>query len=261
VFDRWWTYAKQHYVRLPDAGPLEWAAWYYDPLIDYLCLGGSAAAGSLVFYLSPQRYADAQRLYDGSVPPLPHNPDPAVLSRLLADPRSFAVGLLNARELGDAARYQALHALAEQLCEPAWDRERGEFYYRFGLSEPYPRGQATAVIMAAEVGGKQAWWRIFNEPNLRKFEQPTVSGVDFSRLGISQAIYDEEKELLVVSTYAADPWLAGTATTFLVDHLREPAQARVLRDGSLYEGWRVSGSDRIEIKAEVQDHAYLVMRV
>ena len=261
MFDRWWNYAKQHYVRLPDAGPLEWAAWYYDPLIDYLCQGGSAAAGSLVFYLSPQRYADAQRLYDSSASPLPHNPDPAVLSRLLADPRSFAVGLLNARELGDAARYQAMHALAEQLCEPTWDRERGEFYYRFGLSEPYPRGQANAVIMAAEAGGKQAWWRIFNEPNLRKFDQPSVSGVDFPRLGISQAIYDEEKELLAVSTYAADPWLAGTATTFLVDHLREPAQARVLRDGSLYEGWRVSGSDRIEIKAEVQDHAYLVVRV
>ena len=41
---------------------------------------------------------------------------------------------------------QALHALAEQLCEPTWDRERGEFSYRFGLGEPYPRGQANAVI-------------------------------------------------------------------------------------------------------------------
>ena len=113
--------------------------------------------------------------------------------------------------------------------------------------------------MAAEAGGKQAWWRIFNEPNLRKFDQPTVCGVDFPRLGISQAIYDEEKATLVVSTYATDPWLAGTATTFTVEHLREPARTRVLRDGQVYEGWRVSGEDRIEIKAEVQDHVYLVM--
>jgi hypothetical protein len=247
-------------VRLPDAGALQWAAWYYDPLIDYLCLGSPAAAGHLVFFLSPQHYADAQRLYEASRPPVPHNPDPARKSELLADPRNFAVDLLMAHELGDTARYQALHALAEQLCEPMWDRERGEFYYRFGLSEPYPRGQANAVIMAAEAGGRQAWWRIFNEPNLRKFDQPTVCGVDFPRLEISQALYDEEKEVLAVSTYAADPWLAGTVTTFTVEHLPQPAQARVLREGQVYEGWRVSGETSIELKAEVQDHAYLVMR-
>jgi hypothetical protein len=70
--------------------------------------------------------------------------------------------------------------------------------------------------------------------------------------------HKEEKATLVVSTYAADHWLAGTAATFTVEHLREPAQARVLRDGQVYEGWRVSGETSIEIKAEVQDHAYLV---
>jgi hypothetical protein len=212
-----------------------------------------------VYYLAPQHYDDAERLYEASRLPVPPTPDAASKSGLLAEPRSFAMELLNAREVGDSARYQTLHALAEQLCEPTWDRARGEFYYRFGLGEPYPRGQANAVMMASEAGSKQAWWRIFNEPNLRKFEQPTVSGVDFPRLGISQAIYDEEKENLAVSTYAADPWLAGTSTTFTVDHLRAPAQSRLLRDGSVYEEWRVSGETSIEIKAEVQDHAYLVV--
>ena len=249
-------YAKQHYVRLPETGPLEWAAWYYDPLIDYLCQGGAAAAESLVFYLSPQQYADAERLYEASRPPIPDHPDPAAL---LANPRTFARGLLDAREMGDAAQYEALHALAEQFGEPTWDRARGEFYYHFRLSEPYPRGQANAVIMAAEAGGKQAWWRIFNQPNLRKFDQPTVTGVDFPRLGISQAIYDADEALLAVATYAADPWLAGTQTTFTVERLREPTQVRLLRDGQVYEDWRVSGNDRIEIKAEVHDHAYLVL--
>ena len=54
--------------------------------------------------------------------------------------------------------------------------------------------------------------------------------------------------------------MAGTSTTFTVDHLREPAKSRPLRDGSVYEGWRVSGETSIEIKVEVQDHAYLVMK-
>jgi hypothetical protein len=116
-----------------------------------------------------------------------------------------------------------------------------------------------AVIMAAEARGKQAWWRIFNEPNLRKFDQPTVCGVDFLRLGISQAIYDADKNLLAVSTYAADPWMAGTTTTFTVERLHKPAQTLLLRDGQVYDGWRVSGEDRIEVKAEVQDHAYRLM--
>ncbi len=191
---------------------------------------------------------------------MPQDLDPAEKSALLVDPRRFAHGFLNAREMGDSARYQALHALAEEFCEPTWDRERGEFYYRFGLDEPYPRGQANALIMAAEAGSKQAWWRIFNEPNLRKFDQPTVSGVDFPRLGISQAIYDAEKEILAVSTYAAEPWMAGTLTTFTVDHLREPARSRLLRDGSVYEGWRVSGETSIEIKAEVQERSYLIVQ-
>jgi hypothetical protein len=246
-------------VRLPDAGPPEWVAWYYDPLLDYLCQGGFQAAASLIFYLSPQRYADAERLYEWAAPHLVPCSDSQALTAQFADPRRFALNLLDASEMGDTARYQELHALAEQYGEPTWDQVRGEFYYRFGLPEPYPRGQANAVIMAAEAGGKQAWWRIFNEPNLRKFGQPTVSGVDFPRLGISQAIYDEGKEVLSVATYAADPWLAGTVTAFTVEHLREPAQARLLRDGQDYEGWRVSGEERIEVKAEVQDHTYLVM--
>ena len=209
-----------------------------------------------MFYLSPQQYADAERLYEASRPPVLEHPDPAAL---LANPRSFARGLLDAREMGDSAQYQALHTLAEQFGEPTWDRARGEFYYRFGLDEPYPRGQANAVIMAAEAGSKQAWWRIFNAPNLRKFDQPTVTGVNFPRLGISQATYDTNKDRLAVATYAADPWLAGTMTTFSVEHLHEPAQVRLLRDGQVYDGWRVSGDDQIEVKAEVQNHAYLVL--
>jgi hypothetical protein len=212
-----------------------------------------------VFYLAPQQWDDAQRLYEWSVPHVFHYSDPQVLRAQLADPRNFAVGLLIAREVGDSPRYQALLDLAEQLCEPTWDRERGEFYYSFGLGEAYPRGQANAVMMAADAGGKQAWWRVFNEPNVRKFDQPSVRDVDFPRLGISQAFYDADKHCLAVSTYVADPWTAGTSTTFTVDHLREPNQSRVLRDGSVYENWRVSSETSIQIKVEVRDHSYLVV--
>ena len=48
-----------------------------------------------------------------------------------------------------------------------------------------------ATLMVGEAGGDGAWWRLFNEPNLRKFEQPTVVGVDYPKVGISEAAYDE----------------------------------------------------------------------
>jgi hypothetical protein len=54
--------------------------------------------------------------------------------------------------------------------------------------------------------------------------------------------------------------MTRTSTTFVVDHLREPAECRLLRDGNIYEEWRVNGENQIEVKAEVQDHSYLVVR-
>src|SRR5260370_12903799 len=87
VFDRWWKYAKEHYVRLPDAGPPEWVAWYYDPLIDYLCRGGFQAAASRAFYPSPHRYDDAHCLSACPIPPwFPLPPPPQISSPHPAHP-------------------------------------------------------------------------------------------------------------------------------------------------------------------------------
>ena len=62
-----------------------------------------------------------------------------------------------------------------------------------------------ATIMVGESGGESAWWRIFNEPNLKKFDQPTVVGVDFPTVGISEAAYDESTRTLRVTTDVGDP--------------------------------------------------------
>ena len=40
------------------------------------------------------------------------------------------------------------------------------------------------------MGAPGAWGRVFTHPNLAKFEQPTVHGVDFPRLGIAAAWND-----------------------------------------------------------------------
>jgi hypothetical protein len=44
--------------------------------------------------------------------------------------------------------------------------------------------------MAGWVCTEGAWSRIFNAPNLAKFDQPTVEGVDFPRVALSEARWD-----------------------------------------------------------------------
>jgi len=98
-----------------------------------------------------------------------------------------ALGLVLAHEFGDQDVEMRLRENVEVRFEPGWDRSTGEFTWGFGLGEPVPRGQLNAVIMMAEVGDHGAWSRLFNRPNLAKFQEPAVSGVDFPALGISQA--------------------------------------------------------------------------
>ncbi|MCY4495909.1 MAG: hypothetical protein OXC14_01340 [Rhodospirillaceae bacterium] len=42
--------------------------------------------------------------------------------------------------------------------------------------EAHPRGQFNAQATMAEAMTEGAWWRLFNEPNLRKFIDPSVYG-------------------------------------------------------------------------------------
>src|SRR5262249_14272712 len=135
---RWWAHAKKHYVRFEGDGSDAKFARYFDPFIEYLCEVPIERASGLVIYLAPQNYTDAQRLYDVSAPPASVIKDPKARRGLLADSGWFALYLWNAREMGDAARFEALSAVAEELCDPTWDRDQDEFYYRFGNSE-YPK--------------------------------------------------------------------------------------------------------------------------
>ena len=261
MFDQWWEHARRHYRSVPDQWPPEWVALYYDPIIDHLHRskrGGHETALGLTLYLGPQRRQVAERLYDWAVSGLGWN-DPAQPVRdIPGDPRLLSMGVALAREFGDLATYARLHRHAEERFEPTWDHARREFAYRFGLDDPHPRGQPNATIMMAEVGTEAAWWRLFNEPNLTKFVEPTVTGVDYPRLGISQAVYDLSRSLMVVSTYAADPGSTGTPTSFSVERLRHPERCRMTRDDRRFDDWKVSGDDRIDVATDVADHSFVV---
>ena len=99
--------------------------------------------------------------------------------------------------------------------------------------------------MCQDVGGAGAWQRAFNRGTAAqsaRYLAPTVEGVDFPTIGLSQAINDTETGVLTVSTYAATPSKAGEATQFRVVQLPAAAgvEVAVSRDGEAYSDWELS---------------------
>ncbi|MBA2591943.1 MAG: hypothetical protein H0U97_06635 [Gammaproteobacteria bacterium] len=73
-------------------------------------------------------------------------------------------------------------------------------------------------------GGPGSWYRLYNEPNLKKFHQPTVSGIDYPTVGVGQAYYDESLGALMVALLPGDEKKTGGKTTFKVTNLAHLSQ-------------------------------------
>ena len=84
--------------------------------------------------------------------------------------------------------------------EPVWDEATGEFYWRLGLDEPTPRGQLNAAAAMAEANSLNGWSNLFATENLRKFVDPTIHGVDFPTMCLSQASFDTGRRTLVAAS-------------------------------------------------------------
>ena len=151
---------------------------------------------------------------------------------------------------------RAVKGCAEEKHEPTLDPETLEFTCGFGLDEAHPRGQFNAQAAMAEAMTEGAWWRLFNEPNLRKFIDPTVYGVDFPTVRLSQAIYDEARRKLVIATDAGVPKAAGEPTTFRITNVRAE-NCRVEVDGEVSDAWRAVEGD-IEISTTVGEHTFVL---
>ena len=203
AFEQWYEYAKQHYIAQFGDHPPEWVTLYYDPLLDVNHrIPSSANWIAWGFNLVPNDREMAQRFYQAAKKGFLVEKSDRTAYMVAApgitkdNPYITARTLSLANELGDTEIVKKLRAYVEAHYEPTWDRQAGEFYYLFGLREPYPRGQYNANLMVSEVAGPGAWWRLFNEPNLKKFDEPTVHDVDYPRMGLSQAYYDRSQRTL-----------------------------------------------------------------
>ncbi|MGH9000888.1 MAG: hypothetical protein ACRDY7_16020 [Acidimicrobiia bacterium] len=259
VYDRWVDYAKTHFAKVDKAGRIESFAFYHDPLerTTYHLRDDVGAYGALAItlYVHPQSPGWGVELYESAVRTLgwddPHKP----LLMLHPDPRWAAVALVMAREVGDLHTEDRLRSHAERHYEP---RHFGEgdsrFGWWFGNGEEWPRGQLASLMMLADLGEPGAWGRVFNQPNLAKFDQPTLEGVDYPALGVAQAWNDPAEGVLWVETYAAEPSARGSKTSWRVTNLPDAATVTVTLDGSDFSAFRVTAKDTVEFDTDIGEH-------
>jgi len=266
AFDAFWDYAKRHYNRIEGGKILGSPTMYYDPLIPCYHPIGEAhnfsfgtAHGVMPLYLD-----DARALYEDAINKLKwremafsgsENGD----GEADGDPMASFVLLMGqflAREFGDEALHAKLKIRSDAQDEPNWDPETGELTWRFGLDEPYPRGQMNATAALADAAGPSAWADLIQRPHQQRFLEPTVHGVDFPKVCLSQASYDAERRLLAIATDAGAPNAAGEPTTFRITNV-DPDRCTIEADGVMSDRWRAVEGD-IEVSTTVGEHTFVV---
>ena len=244
AFDKWWEYAAENYVTWDGDSPIG-LDLYYDPVVDQHVGQGPIGIIAPTWYFAPQRPEVAQAgwnttaLLNGVVGngPITGLDDPARSTMLLQFSGEFA----------DPATKQRIWDAAEHHVEPTWDRHAGEFTLGFGLGELHPRGQWNAHAMAGWVCTEGAWSRIFNAPNLAKFDEPTVEGVDFPRVALSEARWDGSA--LHLAAHPQNAASEGSRTALKLTNVDST------------DGWVMTGADGETVALSAQgDHVALELK-
>ncbi len=263
VYEQWIEYAQKHYMAFDKKGNIDWFAFYYDPIEKSMCTlrdeVGAYAAIAITLYVLPRSRELGTKLYEMAVNKLGWNAPDKALLQLHPDPRWLTLGIITAREVGDSATEARLRQVAEADFEPKFFGPDGDhFGWWFGFGEEWPRGQLSSLMVLSELGEPGAWSRVFNEPNLEKFSEPTVSGVDYPNIGLSQCWNNLDAGELFVETYCATASERGNETGFTVGGLPDPGSVRVMKDGSAFEGWSVTGPDSIELRTRIATHEFRI---
>jgi hypothetical protein len=225
VFDPWWEHATANYVTWQDDRPVAMDL-YYDPVVDEHV---SSPMGLLapVWYLAPLRPDVARSAWEMAVAltGLDGDADPVGLE----DPGFASLLAMQTSEFDDGRIRERMWAVLDDVHEPTWDHDLGEFTFGFGLGEPHPRGQLNARVMAGWVCQPGAWSQIFAENPIDRFTEPTITGVDFPDVALSEAWWDGAALHLAAQPRNAS--LSGTCASVRVSGLSA--------DGS----WALTSSD------------------
>jgi hypothetical protein len=242
-------------------GPVEWCVPYYARDINYSM--NLPEHQIPLFFTVPAAQMSvhdrkfAERIYEGALRQFGvTHPDGAlqlamtkefVGDLVLPDVWGEAAALLCAHEFGDWDRYEALKLHMDNNYQMT--RKDGEAYYTFGLDEAWPRGINNHWIACSWAGEPGSLKRLYTQPNVAKFAQPTVVGVDFPTLTLNQA-YTDEQGTLHIGVAPGRPGVEGTTTKFRVTQL-PPTTRSVEFNGQPWTGWTELSSSEIEISTSV----------
>ena len=221
---------------------------YYDPVVDEHVGNGPMGLIAPTWYFAPQRREVARAgwetgaAFNGVFGDGPING--------LDNPANATMLLQVAGEFADPTTKARLWEAAEAHIEPTWDKERGEFTLGFGLGEDHPRGQWNARTMAGWVCTEGDWARIFNEPNLTKFTEPTVSGVDFPAIALSEARWDGTA--MHLSAHPQNKFMHGSRTQVKLDNLPDGSWAATRPDADPAPLQQADGHHLAELIADNQ---------
>jgi len=247
-------------------------ASFFDPNLDW-CAGVSesfiapgALSGLLVsWYLLPLNPELARELYEAGVRDsglrLVDFSVWKILPKFLncALAMCLQVGLCLAIEFGDELVAGRLRAIFECVGEGR-EFDHGCFGYFFHLGERWPRGMLSANLIIGDVLQRGGWQRIFhNDRYNARFSAPTVVGVDFPAMGISQAFNDPNTGTLTVSTYVGSFDAAGNRTLFTVTNLPiDATKVSITCDGKVHNGVTYVSPSRINVSTTIAVHTFII---
>ncbi|MCZ6501673.1 MAG: hypothetical protein O6945_04065 [Gammaproteobacteria bacterium] len=234
AFEKWWEYASKNYVSWNDDKPVA-VDLYYDPIVDEHVLHGAMGIIAPAWYFAPQINQLAEVGWNTAARASGAFGDGPITG--LDDPGTATMLLQLAGEFADSSTKQKLWEAAEEHIEPTRDQSTGEFTFGLKLNELHPRGQWNARMMAGWVCTQGAWSRIFNEPNLSKFDEPTVEGINFPMVALSEARWDGNT--LHIAAHPQNSEAKGTVTMARLANvasskgwvLTKPSGDKVLLDG------------------------------
>lgn len=270
-FAKWLEFAKTWVFggNATPEDPYTWGTVYYDrdlnvatnlPQHDMPCFWTTVAYNSTPYgsewsaKILRDCIAKFGRWEDGALR-LVHSPHIAG-PMILDDQWGQTFAMATAYELGDMDTYAALRAYVDRAWQPI--HADGEFAYHFNLGEAWPRGIINHIQGFSLTGGAGSTARLYNEPNVAKFGQPTLSGVDYPNLTVRQAWFDAAAKTLAVAVAPGrDASPVGAPTTLRVSNLCAP-RARVVLDGVETDAWTQPGEREIVVETTVGAHTLLV---
>jgi hypothetical protein len=148
---------------------------------------------------------------------------------------------LLASEVGDTETVQTMTDYADVHFQPTW--KDGGYYYPHtpdflydytrddeGFIKNVSPVTGNVLIGFARINRKDGLWQIYNHPwDVSHFAEPFITDVEYLEASVTQAVYDAEKDALIV-TLAPGP-VKSEATSFTVRQL-DPVKTYVLiKDG------------------------------